>query len=244
MPASASGSHVINAYGSVTPKASVPTLSFTATPGISISRASGAAGTSVTVSGSGFGAGETGIAVTYDGTPAAQGITANLQGGWSAVFVVPDSVSGYHTIGAYGSLTQAATVAEASFNIGSAVSISPDYGYVGETVSVTGSGFAVNAPLKLFYDDQDVPAGGSTTDSSGSFSESITVPKSVHGRHTISDSDIRNNNSNSLSPWKIRRPPYPGCYPLETAPGLVSRVESSRLLSGLALLIQRGYIHP
>ncbi len=108
---------------------------------------------------------------------------------------MPDSASGFHSIGAYGSLTQAATVAEVGFNIGSAVSLSPDYGYVGETVSVTGSGFALNAPLRLTYDDQDVPEGGSTTDSSGSFSESITVPKSVHGRHTIRVSDDQNNNS-------------------------------------------------
>ena len=80
VPASASGSHSIGAYGSVTLKASVPNLNFTVTPGISIGRSSGAAGTSVTVTGSGFGAGETGITVTYDGTPVAQGITANSQG--------------------------------------------------------------------------------------------------------------------------------------------------------------------
>jgi hypothetical protein len=195
VPASASGSHSIGAYGSVTLKASVPNLNFTVTPGISIGRSSAAAGTSVTVSGSGFGAGETGIAVTYDSTLVAQGITANFQGGWSAAFVVPASGSGSHSIGAYGSLTQAASVTEVGFNIGSAISLSPDYGYAGETVSVTGSGFAVNASLRLIYDDQDVPAGGSTTDSSGGFSESITVPKSVHGRHTIRVSDDQNNNS-------------------------------------------------
>ena len=195
VPASASGSHVISAYGSVTPKASVPNITSTITPRISISRTSGAAGASVTVTGSGFGAGETGVIVTVDGAIVAQGITANFQGGWSAAFVVPASASGSYRIGAYGLLTQAASATEVGFNIGSAISASPDYGYVGETVSVTGSGFAVNAPLRLIYDDQDVPAGGSTTDSSGSFSESITVPKSVHGRHTIRVSDDQNNNS-------------------------------------------------
>ena len=195
VPATASGSHSIGAYGSVTPKASVPNITSTVTPRISISRASGAAGTSVTVTGSGFGAGETGITVTVDGATIAQGITANFQGGWNSDFVMPASASGSHSIGAYGSLTQAASVTEVGFNIGSTISLSPDYGYVGETVSVTGSGFAVNAPLRLIYDDQDVPAGGATTDSSGSFSESIIVPKSVHGRHTIRVSDDQNNNS-------------------------------------------------
>ena len=195
VPASASGSHSIDAYGSVTTAASVPNMTFTVTPGISISRSSGAAGSSVTVTGSGFGASETGITVTYDGTPVAQSITANSQGGWSATFEVPASTSGSHKIGAYGSLTQTTSASEVSFNIGPAISVSHDYGYVGETVDVTGSGFGANAPLSLSYDDEEIPAQGETTDSSGSFSESITIPKSVHGPHTIMVTDDQNNNS-------------------------------------------------
>ena len=195
VPASASGSHSIDASGSVTTAASVPNMTFTVIPGISISRSSGAAGSSLTVTGSGFGASETGITVTYDGTPVAQSITANSQGGWSAAFEVPASTSGSHKIGAYGSLTQTTSASEVSFNIGPAISVSHDYGYVGETVEVTGSGFGANAPLRLSYDDEEIPAQGETTDSSGSFSESITIPKSVHGPHTIRVTDDQNNNS-------------------------------------------------
>jgi len=194
-PASASGSHVIGAYGSVTTAASVPNMTFTVTPGISISRSSGATGSSVTVTGSGFGASETGITVTYDGTPVAQNITANSQGGWSATFEVPASTSGSHSIGAYGSLTQTASATEVGFNIGTAISVSPDYGYVGETVDVTGSGFAANAPFTLSYENEEIAAQGETIDSSGSFSESITIPQSVHGPHTIMVKDDQNNNS-------------------------------------------------
>jgi hypothetical protein len=195
VPASASGSHSIDAYGSVTTAASVPNMTFTVTPGISISRPSGAAGSSVTVTGSGFGASETGITVTYDGTPIAQSITANSLGGWSATFEVPASTSGSHKIGAYGSLAQTGSVTEVGFNIGPAISVSQDYGYVGETVDVTGSGFGANAPLRLSYDDEEIPAQGKTTDSSGSFSKSITIPKSVHGPHTIMVTDNQNNSS-------------------------------------------------
>ena len=195
VPASASSSHSIGAYGSVTPAASVPNVTFTVTAGIAISRSSGAAGSSLTVTGSSFGASETGITVTYDGTPVAQSITANSQGGWSATFEVPASTSGSHKIGAYGSLTQTTSASEVSFNIGPAISVSHDYGYVGETVDVTGSGFGANAPLSLSYDDEEIPAQGETTDSSGSFSESITIPKSVHGPHTIIVTDDQNNNS-------------------------------------------------
>jgi hypothetical protein len=193
VPASASGSHSIDAYGLVTTAASVPNMTFTVTAGISISRSSGTAGSSVTVTGSGFGAGETGITVTYDGTPVAQSITANSLGGWIATFEVPASTSGSHKIGAYGSLTQTTSASEVNFNIGAAVSVSPNNGNVGETVDLTCSGFAANAPLTLSYDNQTITAQGGTTDSSGSFSESITIPKSVHGSHTITVTDNQNN---------------------------------------------------
>jgi len=215
VPASASGSHSIDAYGSVTTAASVPNMTFTVTAGISISRSSGVAGSSVTVTGLGFGASETGITVTYDGTAVAQSITANPQGGWSAAFEVPASTSGSHKIGAYGSLTQTTSASEVGFNIGAAISVSHDYGYAGETVDVTGSGFSANAPIRLSYDDEEIPAQGETTDSSGSFGESITIPKSVHGPHTIMVTDNQNNSSKvtftmESTPPAVPRPLSPG----------------------------------
>ncbi len=209
VPASASGSHIIRAYGSVTPVAGVPSMTFTVTPGISISRSSGAAGSSVTVTGSGFGASETGITVTYDGTPVAQNIAANSQGGWSATFVVPASASGSHSISAYGSLTQTASVTAVGFSIGAVISVSPDYGYVGETVSVTGSGFGANASLTFSYDDAEINAQGDTTDSSGSFSGSITIPKSVHGPHNITVTDDQNNKSKATFTVESTAPAIP-----------------------------------
>jgi hypothetical protein len=223
VPASASGSpHSIDAYGSVTMPASVTNMTFTITAGLSISRSSGVAGSSVTVTGSGFGAGETGITIIYDGTPVAQGITANYQGGWSAAFEVPASTSGSHKIGAYGSLTQTASVTEVGFNIGPAISVSQDHGYVGETVNVTGSGFGANAPLRLSYDDEEIPVQGETTDS-GSFSESITIPKSVHGPHTIM---VRDNQNNS---FKVT-------FTMESTPPAVPRLLSPRDGARIGLL--------
>jgi hypothetical protein len=76
VPASASGSHSIDARISGT---SVASASFTVTPSISLSLYSGAAGSSVTVTGSGFGASESGVAVTYDGTTVASNIRASSQ---------------------------------------------------------------------------------------------------------------------------------------------------------------------
>ena len=59
----------------------------------------------VTVTGSGFGAYETGITITFDGSPVASAISADSQGNWSGTFTVPASPSGAHTLNAYGSIT-------------------------------------------------------------------------------------------------------------------------------------------
>ncbi len=220
VPASGSGSHIIAAYGSITPAASVPNMTFAVTSGVSISRSSGATGSSVTVTGSGFGPSEAGITVTYDGTPVARGITANFQGAWSATFEIPASTSGSHSIGASGSLTQATSATEVGFTVVPAISVSDDYGYVGETVDVTGSGFAANAPLTFSYDNQEINAQGGSTDSSGSFSESITIPQSVHGTHTIKVADDQNNNAKVTFTIQSTPPPIPRLL----SPGDGSRV--------------------
>jgi len=50
-------------------------------PAIALNRYSGASGTSVAVTGSGFGAAETGITVTWDGTPVVAGISSTAEDG-------------------------------------------------------------------------------------------------------------------------------------------------------------------
>ncbi len=196
VPASPSGSHTIDASGASTSAAIVPDVTFATTAGVYINRTSGAPGSSVTITGFGFTAGETGITVTYDGTAVASGITANSQGGWTTTFPVPESAAGSHNIGAYGSVTRAPSVGEAVFNIGAGISVSPTLGSVGATVDVTGSGFAPNSPLRFIYDNKDTPLEEvATTDATGSFSKSIIIPKSRHGTHTIEVEDGQKNSS-------------------------------------------------
>ncbi|MBM2825642.1 MAG: hypothetical protein HW402_1306 [Dehalococcoidales bacterium] len=209
VPALAAGNHVIDANGATSTAATVPDISFNITAAISISRASGAAGTSITVTGSGFSAGETGITVTYDDATVATGISANPQGAWKATFVVPPSASGSHTINASGSVTKAVSVGEASLNVTAAITTSPVSGYVGLAVEVTGSGFAANNNLRFTYDNTDISVEGATTDTSGSFTKSVTVPKSKAGAHTIKVVDAERNEAKATFTMENAPPPAP-----------------------------------
>ncbi len=209
IPASPAGSHIIDANSPSTLASAVADVTFTVTPSVSVSETSGAPESSLTVTGAGFGAGETGITVTYDDKAITSGITANPKGGWNYTFSVPDSPSGSHSIGAHGSITSATSVSEVSFNIGAGISLNPSSGYVGETVDIIGSGFTANSPLGFTYDGKEIPADGSTTDESGSFSTSITIPKSIAGNHTIKVTDSQKNDAKTTFTMENTPPPAP-----------------------------------
>jgi hypothetical protein len=208
IPASATGSHTIGASGPSS--GSVSGLPFMVSPAVTISRPSGPPGTSVTVTGSGFGASESDISITYDGTPVTSAISASSSGSWSGTFTVPASASGSHTIKAFGSVTQASGVGGVSFKVTPTISISPASGYVGATAKITGFGFAANSSLTFTYDDKDIPAEGITTDATGSFVKSFTIPKSDAGDHTISVADWQNNNAKTSFTMDSTSPPVPG----------------------------------
>ena len=209
VPASVSGAHSVTAYGPSTQTASVPEVTFIVGGSIALSQSTGASGNSLTVTGAGFGAGETGITVTYDGAPVATGITAGGQGTWSATFTVPASTSGSHTIAAYGSYTQAASVGQAGFTVMRAISVRPASGYVGTEVNVTGSGFAVNSIVSFVYDDADIPGEQATTDASGSFTKSIPVPKSTAGAHRMRAVDDKGNQAEAPFIVEATQPAVP-----------------------------------
>lgn len=104
IPASASGTHSIGAYGPITK--TISPITFFTKPGISLSDTSGPPGSSVTVTGTGFAANETSIYITLDGNWIRMISFADADGGWSSTFVIPASVSGALSIGAYGSVSK------------------------------------------------------------------------------------------------------------------------------------------
>jgi hypothetical protein len=184
IPAAPAGSHPIDAYGATTTAATVPDLSFTVIPSFSLNKNTGASGAPVTATGTGFAASETGITITYDGTPVGS-TTANSSGGWSINFNVPSLPSGNHTVSAYGSTTAANTSTDITFTTSSGISINKTSGAAGTQVTVTGSGFAANETgITVTYDGNAV-GNPVTANPSGSWTLNFTIPPSSGGSHAI-----------------------------------------------------------
>jgi hypothetical protein len=185
VPNSAKGSHTVDAAGSTTKAGDVPDVNLTVSPKISLSPASGDVGTSVTVSGAGFGKSETGIRVTYDGKDAKTGVTADGKGAWSVSFPVPTSIRGVHTIDASGASTNLDEVTDVAFIISSAVRVKPESGYVGDSITVSGCGFGGNESDITVTLDGGVIKSGIIANSEGCWTTSLAIPASNAGSHFI-----------------------------------------------------------
>ena len=184
IPASSSGVHNINANGPSTPSGGT-NIAFTVGAGISTTKTSGPAGTSVAVSGAGFTSGEKSITVTFDGTTVASNITAKADGTWSTSIIVPVSAGGDHSIDATGTNTKATAIQDQIFTTTPSVSIDTTNGSSGSNITISGSGFAPNQKgIAVQFDDQEL-AGGITANATGSWTATSTVPSAISGNHTI-----------------------------------------------------------
>ncbi len=161
------------------------TINFSVAQGITISPQSGTAGTTVQVTGAGFGASKV-ITINFDSTklttsPAV--ITTDATGGFLATFAVPPSFGGPHSV----VITDGTISATASFSIGASANLSPISGTVGTTVTVTGTSFASGGAILVTYDTQSVATA--TASSSGAFTATFNVPASATGAHTVEVGD-------------------------------------------------------
>ena len=175
-PATPSGTQTIIAFGSVTQATSIIAINFIVGPAITLSQSSGAAGTPLIVTGSGFVANEAGINITYDGISVASGIVADVQGSWKSNFTVPSSTAGSHAVGAYGANTLTGAVTAVTFSLNPTIVISQSTGTPGATINVTGSGFGSNETgITVTYDGAALDSG-ITANAVGNWSGSFTVP--------------------------------------------------------------------
>jgi len=185
LPASAKGSHTVDASGQTTKASNVPDVTVTINPEISMTPVSGNVGTSVTISGTGFGKSEGSIQVTYDDTNAKAGLSADTKGSWSVVFSVPNSTKGGHTIDALGASTNADEVPDLTFIVSSAVTVKPTSGYVGDAIIVAGCGFGGNESGVTIMLDDNIEKSDITANSEGCWNSSMTVPAITAGNHII-----------------------------------------------------------
>jgi hypothetical protein len=184
-PNSPAGYHYVTAYGNFTSANEVNYRTYTVTPTVRISPASGCVGTQVTVSGTGFGSLEPGIKVTFGDQVVRSGIASQGDGSWTTTFMVPASSRGDYIVNATGNSTTSVGWPNAVFTVMASAFINPSAAFVGDKINIIGKGFANNEPgITIIYDGRAV---GNTlvADSSGNWVASLEVPPDVNGTHVL-----------------------------------------------------------
>ncbi len=176
VPRRRTGTYIIDGSGFSTWGRDVPDVTFTIETGVSVAPASAQVGDEITVTGSGFAAWEGGIEVTLDNELLDTGtITVDRHGSWEASFVLPTSTYGPHTVVAYGDITEAADVKQATLNTMAKIEVTPVEGSPGDSVTLTGSGFPRNETLNVTFANRAVQETvRALTD--GNLSATVTVP--------------------------------------------------------------------
>jgi len=179
------------------------TTTFTFNPSINLSPTSGTIGSSVTIQGYGFAPSSSeSVAFTFASstlTTVPPQVFTNSSGCFSASFTVPSGYSaGTYTISA----NLNSNSATALFSIGPSITLNPTNGNVGQTVTVSGQGFAGGSALSATYAGTAVKISGTTTTTStGTFnSVTFTVPTwTKQGAQTVILSDAATPTPNSAS---------------------------------------------
>jgi hypothetical protein len=179
--------YTVNANDSATPankaKAAfdLPTASLTFTP------ARAAVGAMVAVAGAGFvgSTGSTMYAVDLRWAPSGMFLCENTtaaDGTFSCSFTVPTDFGGPHTVTA---TDPVGTKGSATFTVVPSLTLTPAIGPAGTSATAAGTGFSAMAAAKVTWGASAGTLCTATTDASGSFSCSITVPSDTVGAHTV-----------------------------------------------------------
>lgn len=159
-------------------------------PGLTISPETGPAGTNVTVQGMGFAANEGDIDLMYylsadDYQTMERHIVANALGSWQTTFQVPPSTGGRHKIDAQGTESQSYDVVDATFRVTAQMSMDKSSGIAGDTVTMTGSRFAVSEKgIKILFDGRELVTDIRAS-SNGEWEASFKVPEMPAGNYDV-----------------------------------------------------------
>jgi hypothetical protein len=220
IPLSTRGEHKIDAQGAESKFYDVQDAIFKVTPGISLDKSSGIVGESITVTGSRFTANEKDIKILFDGGSVVTDIKADNQGGWEESFQVPEMPTGTYSVTAEGELTPEEDSIELSFEIKPDIVLSPDEGYAGMNLTVTGHGFAADKNVVVKYDGSQKATA--TTNDQGSFEASFSVPESHYGERQVTAEDAEGNKTEQPAIFTMESDP-------PNTPALISPANGSRV---------------
>lgn len=114
--------------------------------------------------------------------------TADEEGGFTAEIPVPSIYRGSHPVRAEESAT---IYAQRNFNVQSGLTVTPEEGQVGDTVTVVGRGYGEDETgITIMYylnGTHEVVAQNVAADANGNWDRSFQIPPSVRGTHRIDD---------------------------------------------------------
>jgi hypothetical protein len=177
--------------GSYTVRVSTPSESasdtFTVEPDVDLDQTSAVVGDQINISGTGFRANRT-VYIEFDGTTVATTDT-NSRGSFSKTFTVPEGDRGSHDVTADDGIFDDAT----NLNIEQSISITPDSGTTGSSVTINGYGFRSDRNIVITFDGEPVDTSPSSvrSDSNGGFTASFDVPTCINQTPEVEASDGR-----------------------------------------------------
>lgn len=191
VPTSGTGSQTVtvtDSYGNA-----ATALFLVTAPALSLNPTSGPVGTLVTATSNGFPA-STSVSISFSGavlsTSPSTCVTSS-SGALNCIFAVPSSPAGQKIVIATDSFGGAAN---ATFTITTpTLSLSIYSGIVGQSVTISGSGYLASSTITLFYDGTSFTASIPETNAQGDFQGTLLIPPSSAGPHVITATDAAGN---------------------------------------------------
>jgi hypothetical protein len=187
VPESYKGAHIVYAEDETAKSAY---MNFDVEPGLTVDPEEGPVGTTVTVEGLGFAEDEEDIELRYyfDGSDyetVAENIEADEDGSWETSFRILPSTKGSHKIDARGHDSSLVAVNDATFKVTPGISVDESSGSVGESIAMTGSGFAANErDIKILFDEEELVTD-IRADDTGYWEENFEVPEMPTGEYSV-----------------------------------------------------------
>jgi len=158
-------------------------------PVVELVPGSGVPGTQLIVQGRNFDPSKY-IDVYYDGTLMSEGTRTSSTGDFSIAFTIPEGSKGNHQLVVEVGTNSIGTIErETSFYVTPGLTVSPEQGPEGTTVTVTGHGFVKNEDgiELMYYTDGGYDSVGTniTADAQGHWETTFQIPASGAGQHKI-----------------------------------------------------------
>jgi hypothetical protein len=188
IPASTGGSHTIKAQDDASHSA---TATLTVTPALtSFTPTSGHVGTTVAITGTGFGASKT-MSIAYGAYQLilATPITTGANGSLTGSFAVPAIPGGGYSV----TVSDGTNSVSTSFTISTSVVISPIAGTAGTTIAINGTGFGATRNVTITYNNAVIILTTPiVTDASGVLGGTVLLPDSPAGTYAVVVNDGTN----------------------------------------------------